>query len=69
MNGYLYMTNQKAVKILLFGTAGEVISSIVMYPFLFLTKSMMGLPLDDMYIARGMATSNVNDNYYLNLSL
>jgi hypothetical protein len=30
---------------------------------------MMGLPLDDLSIARGMALSNNNDNYYLNLTL
>ena len=30
---------------------------------------MMGLPLDDLSIARGMAISNINDNYYLNLTL
>ncbi len=29
----------------------------------------MGIPLDDLSIARGMAISNVNDNYYLNLAL
>ena len=40
-----------------------------MYLFLFLTTSMMGLPLDDLSIARGMAISNINDNYYLNLTL
>lgn len=39
-----------------------------MYPFLFLTTSMMGLPLDDLSIARGMAISNIKDNYYLNLT-
>ena len=63
------MTNQKAVKIVLFGALGGIISSIAMYPFLFLTTSMMGLPLDDLSIARGMAISNINDNYYLNLTL
>jgi hypothetical protein len=30
---------------------------------------MMRIPLDDWSIARGMAISNVNDNYYLNLTL
>ena len=63
------MTNQKAVKIVLFGALGGIIASIVMYPFLFLTTSMMGIPLDDLSIARGMAISNNNDNYYLNLIL
>ena len=63
------MTNQKAVKIVLFGVLGGIIASIAMYPFLFLTTSMMGLPLDDLSIARGMAISNINDNYYLNLTL
>jgi hypothetical protein len=51
------------------GALGGVIASIVMYPFLFLTTSMMGIPLDDLSIARGMAISNINDNYYLNLTL
>ena len=54
---------------MMFGTIGGVIASIAMYPFLFLTTSMMGLPLDDLSIARGMAISNINDNYYLNLTL
>jgi len=63
------VTNQKIVKTLLFGTVGGIIASIAMYPFLFLTTSMMGLPLDDLSIARGMAISNINDNYYLNLIL
>ena len=63
------MTNQKAVKIVLFGALGGIIASIAMYPFLFLTTSMMGLPLDDLSISRGMAISNINDNYYLNLTL
>ncbi|HKR73554.1 MAG TPA: DUF6789 family protein [Candidatus Nitrosocosmicus sp.] len=63
------MTYQKIVKTLLFGTVGGIIASIAMYPFLFLTTSMMGLPLDDLSIARGMAISNINDNYYLNLTL
>lgn len=63
------MTNQKAVKIVMFGAFGGIIASIAMYPFLFLTTSMMGLPLDDLSIARGMAISNINDNYYLNLTL
>jgi hypothetical protein len=30
---------------------------------------MMGIPLDDLSIARGMAISNINDNYYLNLTM
>lgn len=51
------------------GALGGVIASIVMYPFLFLTTSMMGIPLDDLSIARGMAISNINGNYYLNLVL
>ncbi len=51
------------------GALGGVIASIIMYPFLFLTTSMMGIPLDDLSIARGMAISNINDNYYLNLTL
>jgi hypothetical protein len=63
------MTNQKAVKTVMFGALGGIIASIAMYPFLFLTTSMMGLPLDDLSIARGMAISNINDNYYLNLTL
>lgn len=53
----------------MFGAVGGIIASIAMYPFLFLTTSMMGLPLDDLSIARGMAISNNNDNYYLNLLL
>ena len=52
----------------MFGALGGIIASIAMYPFLFLTTSMMGLPLDDLSIARGMAISNINDNYYLNLT-
>jgi hypothetical protein len=60
---------QRIVKTLLLGALGGVIASIVMYPFLFLTTSMMGIPLDDLSIARGMAISNVNDSYYLNLTL
>ena len=63
------MIHQRIVKTLLLGALGGVIASIVMYPFLFLTTSMMGIPLDDLSIARGMAISNVNDNYYLNLAL
>jgi len=51
------------------GALGGVIASIIIYPFLFLTTSMMGIPLDDLSIARGMAISNINDNYYLNLTL
>ena len=61
--------HQRIVKTLLLGALGGVIASIVMYPFLFLTTSMMGIPLDDLSIARGMAISNINDNYYLNLTL
>lgn len=30
---------------------------------------MVGIPLDDLSIARGMAISSINDNYYLNLIL
>ncbi len=63
------MINQTTAKTLLLGALGGVFASIVMYPFLFLTTSMMGIPLDDLSIARGMAISNVNDNYYLNLAL
>ncbi len=63
------MIHQRIVKTLLLGALGGVIASIVMYPFLFLTTSMMGIPLDDLSIARGMAISNINDNYYLNLTL
>ena len=61
--------NQRIVKTLLLGALGGVIASIVMYPFLFLTTIMMGIPLDDLSIARGMAISNINNNYYLNLTL
>ena len=61
--------HQRIVKTLLLGALGGVIASIVMYPFLFLTTSMMGIPLDDLSIARGMAISNINNNYYLNLTL
>jgi hypothetical protein len=57
------------VKTLLLGALGGVIASIVMYPFLFLTTSMMGIPLDDLSIARGMAISSINNNNYLNLTL
>lgn len=63
------VTRQRIVTTLMLGSLGGVIASIVMYPFLFLTTSMMGIPLDDLSIARGMAISNVNDNYYLNLTL
>ena len=63
------MIYQRIFKTLLLGALGGVIASIVMYPFLFLTTSMMGIPLDDLSIARGMAISNVNDNHYLNLTL
>ena len=58
-----------AVKTLMLGALGGVTASIVMYPFLFLTTSMMGIPLDDLSIARGMAISNIDANYYLNLVL
>ena len=61
--------HQRIVKTLLLGALGGVIASIVMYHFLFLTTSMMGIPLDDLSIARGMAISNINNNYYLNLTL
>ena len=61
--------HQTIVKTLILGALGGVIASIVMYPFLYLTTSMMGIPLDDLSIARGMAISNINDNYYLNLTL
>ena len=61
--------HQRIVKTLLLGALGGVIASIVMYPFLFLTTSMMGIPLDDLSIARGMAISNINNNYYRNLIL
>jgi hypothetical protein len=60
---------QRIVKTLLLGALGGVIASIVMYPFLFLTTSMMGIPLDDLSIARGMAISNIPNNYHLNLTL
>src|SRR5919107_1371545 len=40
-----------------------------MYPFLFLTTSMMGIPLDDLSIARGMAISNIDKPNYFNLIL
>ena len=63
------MIHKRIVKTLLLGALGGIIASIVMYPFLFLTTSMMGIPLDDLSIARGMAISNINDNYYLNLTL
>jgi len=61
--------HKRIVRTLLLGALVGVIASIVMYPFLFLTTSMMGIPLDDLSIARGMAISNINDNYYLNLTL
>ncbi len=51
------------------GALGGVIASIVMYPFIFLTTSMLGIPMDDLSIARGMAISIINDNHYLNLIL
>lgn len=63
------INKEKLVKAFLFGAIGGTIASIAMYPFLFLTTSMMGLPLDDLSIARGMAISNLNDNYYLNMVL
>ena len=63
------MIHERIVRTLLLGALGGIIASIVMYPFLFLTTSMMGIPLDDLSIARGMAISNINDNYYLNLTL
>ena len=61
--------HQRIVKTLFLGALGGVIASIVMYPFLFLTTGIMGIPLDDLSIARGMAISNINNNYYLNLKL
>ena len=62
--------HKRMVKTLLLGAlGGGVIASIVMHPFLFLTTSMMGIPLDDLSIDRGMAISNINDNFYLNLDL
>jgi hypothetical protein len=61
--------HQRIVRTLLLGASGGITASIAMYPFLFLTTSMMGIPLDDLSIARGMAISNINDNYYLNLIL
>lgn len=63
------MFSQKIVKTLGFGALAGLIASIIMYPFLFLTTSMMGIPLDDLSIARGMAMSNIDDNYYVNLIL
>ena len=63
------INKEKLLKAFLFGVVGGIIASITMFPFLFLTTSMMGLPLDDLSIARGMAISNINDNYYLNLIL
>jgi hypothetical protein len=51
------------------GTVGGAIASVVMYPFLFLTTSMMGIPLDDLSIARGMAISNIDEPNYFNLVL
>ena len=62
------MIHQRIVRTLLLGASGGIIASIAMYPFLFLTTSMMGIPLDDLSIARGMAISNIDDNYYLNLT-
>jgi hypothetical protein len=61
--------HQRIVRTLLLGASGGITASIAMYPFLFLTTSMMGIPLDDLSIARGMAISNINDNYYFNLIL
>ncbi len=63
------MIHQRIVKTLLLGALGGVIASVVMYPFLFLTTSMMGISLDDLSIARGMAISNIHDNFYHNLTL
>jgi hypothetical protein len=51
------------------GTVGGALSSLVMYPLLFLTTSMMGVPLDDLSIARGMAVSNTDKPHYFNLVL
>ena len=53
----------------MFGALGGVAASVAMYPFLFLTTSMMGIPLDDLSIARGMAISNLDSNNYFNLAL
>ncbi len=53
----------------MFGALGGLASSVAMYPFLFLTTSMMGIPLDDLSIARGMAISNLDSNNYFNLAL
>ena len=65
----IFLKHQNIVKTIWLGALAGIIASIVMYPFLFLTTSMMGIPLDDLSIARGMAISNINDNYYLNLLL
>ena len=53
----------------MFGALGGLAASVAMYPFLFLTTSMMGIPLDDLSIARGMAISNLDSNNYFNLAL
>ncbi len=51
------------------GALGGLAASGAMYPFLFLTTSMMGIPLDDLSIARGMAISDIDSNNYFNLAL
>lgn len=53
----------------MFGALGGLAASVAMYPFLFLTTSMIGIPLDDLSIARGMAISNLDRNNYFNLAL
>ena len=53
----------------MFGALGGLAASVAMYPFLYLTTSMMGIPLDDLSVARGMAISNLDSNNYLNLAL
>ncbi|HEU5119944.1 MAG TPA: hypothetical protein VFT71_03060 [Candidatus Nitrosocosmicus sp.] len=63
------MTYQNIGKTIWFGALVGITAGVVMYPFLFLTTSMMGVPLDDLSISRGMAISNINGNYYLNLIL
>ncbi len=53
----------------MFGALAGLAASVAMYPFLFLTTSMMGIPLDDLSIARGMAISDLDSNNYFNLTL
>jgi hypothetical protein len=57
------------IRLLALGAIGGVIASVAMYPFLFLTTSMMGIALDDLSIARGMAISNIDQANYFNLIL